>query len=176
MCSEPAPNGPPVHNHHRARQEVSLTVGADATVNFTLAVGALQQTETVTASSEFGQIEVAKSQPRSAIVARQVEALPVLDRNVLALAQLLPGSGPDNSLAGAQRFAVSKFGATSPGRRTNSNRICTRRGSSSSPLTRPSIRTTRAPTRFHSPSSSPAVTVTMPARSVCTCKILLPPK
>lgn len=88
------------------RREITLTVGADATVDFKLSVAALQ--ETITVTGETPLVEVARSQPSSTIVSDQVSSLPVLERNFLALAQLLPGSGPDNSRT--QRFAVTKFG------------------------------------------------------------------
>lgn len=87
-------------------REITLTVGADATVDFKLGVAALQ--ETVTVSGDAPLIEVAKSQPSAVVVAEQVAQLPVLERNFLTLAQLLPGSGPDNS--SSQRFANTKFG------------------------------------------------------------------
>ncbi len=93
------------------KREIVLTVGADTTVNLTLAVGGLEETLTVAATA--ATVDVGKSHLRSTIVADEVQSLPVLERNVMALAQLLPGSGPDNSLAAAQRFAVAKFGGGS---------------------------------------------------------------
>ena len=51
---------------------------------------------------------MSKAQPSSVIVGEQLAALPVLDRNFLVLAQLLPGAAP---LTGVNsRFAVTKFG------------------------------------------------------------------
>jgi hypothetical protein len=51
---------------------------------------------------------VSKAQPSSVIVGAQLAALPVLDRNFLVLAQLMPGAAP---LTGVNsRFAVTKFG------------------------------------------------------------------
>ncbi len=93
------------------KREIVLSVGADVMLHIILAVGRLDETVTVVGSA--ATVDVAKSHLRSTIVADEVESLPVLERNVLALAQLLPGSGPDNSLAAAQRFAVSKFGGAS---------------------------------------------------------------
>ena len=53
-------------------------------------------------------MEPARSQPSSIVTKRQIDTLPVLERNFLVLAQLLPGSGP---IAGTNtRFAVTKFG------------------------------------------------------------------
>ncbi|MFN8061621.1 MAG: TonB-dependent receptor [Vicinamibacterales bacterium] len=83
-----------------------LTVGADLTVDVKLGVAALA--ENLTVVGETPLVEVAKSQPSSVVVGEQVSSLPVLERNFLALAQLLPGSGPDNSRT--QRFTVTKFG------------------------------------------------------------------
>ena len=59
-------------------------------------------------AAEVPLVETARSQPSSTITKREVDALPVLERNFLVLAQLLPGSGPLNSTVG--RFAVTKFG------------------------------------------------------------------
>ncbi|MGE3843901.1 MAG: TonB-dependent receptor [Vicinamibacterales bacterium] len=85
---------------------VTLVVGADATLNFTLAVATLAETVTVVGESPL--VEVSKATPSSVIVGEQLAALPVLDRNFLVLAQLLPGAAP---LTGVNsRFAVTKFG------------------------------------------------------------------
>jgi hypothetical protein len=87
-------------------KRVPLIVGADATVNFTLPVAGVETGTTVVADASL--IEITQSEPSSTVTRSQVDRLPVLDRNVLALAQLLPGSGPLNSTVG--RFAVTKFG------------------------------------------------------------------
>jgi len=42
-------------------------------------------------------VEVAKSQPSSVVTVQQMENIPVLSRSFLEMAQILPGSGPDNS-------------------------------------------------------------------------------
>ena len=64
--------------------------------------------ESVIVSGESPLVEVAKAQPSSVIVGEQLAVLPVLDRNFLVLAQLLPGAAP---LTGVNsRFAVTKFG------------------------------------------------------------------
>jgi hypothetical protein len=88
------------------RRSLTLTVGADATVDFQLTVATLQ--ETVTVSSGAPVIEVSQSQQSSMILPEQVQALPNLGRNFLELAQLMPGSGPDNSRT--QYFNPTKFG------------------------------------------------------------------
>lgn len=85
---------------------VTLTVGADAKVDFKLKVASLQ--ETITVSGEVPLVETARSEPTSVVLADQISALPVLDRNFLVLAQTLPGSAP--LTAGNTSFASTKFG------------------------------------------------------------------
>jgi carboxypeptidase family protein/TonB-dependent receptor-like protein len=87
-------------------RRVSLLVDADATVNFTLAVASVSDRVTVTGDSPL--VEVTRSEPASVITKSQVDALPILDRNFLTLAQLLPGSGPVNGTV--PRFAITRFG------------------------------------------------------------------
>jgi len=89
------------------KRELTLTVGADARLDFTLALQAVE--ETVTVSGAAPLVEVAKSQPSSVVVGEQIAALPVIDRQFLALAQLLPGSGPNTQ---SQRFSTTKFGGS----------------------------------------------------------------
>lgn len=89
-----------------ARREITLTVGADVTLDFRLALATLQ--ESVTVSGSTPAIEVARAQLQSVVLSDQVSALPTLGRNFLELAQLLPGSGPDNSRV--QYFNPTKFG------------------------------------------------------------------
>jgi hypothetical protein len=85
---------------------LTLTVGADAKVDFKLKVASLS--ETVTVSGESPLVETAKSEPTSVVLADQISTLPVLDRNFLVLAQTLPGSAP--LTAGNTSFASTKFG------------------------------------------------------------------
>jgi hypothetical protein len=85
---------------------LTLTVGADAIIDFKLGLASVQETLTVT--GEVPMVEVTKSQPTSVVTAEQLKSVPVLSRNFLELAQLLPGSGPDN--ARSQSFVVTKFG------------------------------------------------------------------
>jgi hypothetical protein len=88
------------------KRAVTLLVGANTTVNLQLSVATLS--ENVIVSGESPLVEVAKAQPSSVIVGEQLAVLPVLDRNFLVLAQLLPGAAP---LTGVNnRFAVTKFG------------------------------------------------------------------
>ncbi len=94
-----------------ARRNVVLVVGADAELNITMGVAAVN--ENVTVTGEAPLVEVAKSQPSSVITATQLESLPVLSRNFLVLAQLLPGAGPISlrSPSNLPRNGVTKFGA-----------------------------------------------------------------
>ena len=87
-------------------RRVSLFVGSDATLNFTLTVSGASEQTTVTAT--VTAIETARSQPVSVVTRSDVEALPVLERNFLVLAQLLPGAAPINTTVG--RFVVTRFG------------------------------------------------------------------
>lgn len=86
------------------RREITLVVGSDATLDVSMAVATLNETVTVTGESPL--VEVAKSQPSSVITGQQIENLPVLSRNFLVLAQLMPGAAP----ARGGQFAITKFG------------------------------------------------------------------
>lgn len=85
---------------------ITLTVGADATLDLKLKVASVQ--ESVTVSGEAPLVETARSGPTSVVLADQISALPVLDRSFLVLAQTLPGSAP--LTAGNTSFATTKFG------------------------------------------------------------------
>ena len=92
------------------RRNVVLVVGADAELNITLGVGTVS--ESVTVTGEAPLVEVGKSQPSSVISAAQLEQLPVLSRDFLVLAQLLPGAGPISRASSTQpRNGSTKFGA-----------------------------------------------------------------
>ena len=92
------------------RRGVTLVVGADASLDVTLGVASLA--ETITVTGETPLIEVAKSQPSSVITAAQLEQLPVLSRNFLVLAQLLPGAAPiSRAVSTLPRNGATKFGA-----------------------------------------------------------------
>jgi len=84
---------------------VTLTVGADNIVDLSLTLAAVQESVTVTGTGVA--VSVAKAEMSSVVVPTQVEALPTLGRNVLELAQILPGSAPDNSRT--QYFNPTKF-------------------------------------------------------------------
>ena len=87
-------------------RRVALPVGADARLNFTLVVAGVVEQTTVNAAAPL--VEVARSQPSSVVTRQDIATLPVLDRNFLVLAQLVPGSGPINSTV--TRSATTKFG------------------------------------------------------------------
>ncbi len=87
------------------KREVVLTIGADLTIDFKMGMAAVS--ESLTVVGETPLVEVAKSQPSSVVVADQVAALPVLQRNFLTLAQLLPSTAPNNL---GQKFSVIQFG------------------------------------------------------------------
>jgi hypothetical protein len=87
------------------KREVVLTIGTELTIDLKLGVAALAETLTVVAQTPL--VEVAKSQPSSVVVAEQVASLPVLQRNFLTLAQLLPSTTPNNL---GQKFSVIQFG------------------------------------------------------------------
>jgi len=86
------------------RRQVVLVVAAEASVDITMALASVA--ENVTVIGEQPLVEAAKSQPSSVVTGQQIEALPVLSRNFLVLAQLMPGAAP----ARAGQFAITKFG------------------------------------------------------------------
>lgn len=87
-----------------ATREIVLTIGANATLDLTLGVATLEESITVTAQTPI--VEVARAAPTSTIVESQIQALPVLERNFLALAQLMPGAAPNY----ISKFSRVKFG------------------------------------------------------------------
>jgi carboxypeptidase family protein len=92
------------------RRGITLVVGSEATLDLELGVANLA--ETITVTGEAPLIEVAKSQPSSVITAAQLESLPVLSRDFLVLAQLLPGAAPITRQSDTlPRNGTTKFGA-----------------------------------------------------------------
>lgn len=85
-------------------RDIVLTIGANATLDLKLGVAALE--ETITVSAQTPIVEVARAAPTSTIVESQIQALPVLERNFLALAQLMPGAAPNYT----SKFSRVKFG------------------------------------------------------------------
>ena len=91
------------------RRGITLVVGADATLNVTLGVATLA--ETITVTGETPLIEVSRSQPSSVITAAQLENMPVISRNFLVLAQLMPGAAPiSRAVSTLPRNGATKFG------------------------------------------------------------------
>jgi len=89
------------------RRQLALNIGGNQTLNLRMAVAAVQ--ESVTVTTQAPMVEVAKSQLSSVVDSKQLSTLPVLSRNILELAQILPGSAPDNSRTAAS-FTTTKFG------------------------------------------------------------------
>ena len=87
-----------------ARRAVILVIGGDVRTDLELGVATLE--ETVTVSGSAALIEVTKSAPSTTIVSDQIQALPVLERNFLSLAQMMPGAGPNYT----SKFSRVKFG------------------------------------------------------------------
>lgn len=85
-------------------RQIVLTIGANATLDFQLGVAAVS--ESITVSGATPLLEVARAAPTSTIVESQIQALPVLERNFLALAQLMPGAAPNYT----SKFSRVKFG------------------------------------------------------------------
>jgi outer membrane receptor protein involved in Fe transport len=88
------------------KREITLNIGGNQLLDLKLVVASLQESVTVTGAHPM--IEVAKSQLSSVMDSERIASLPVLSRNILELAQILPGSAPDNSRT--QPFATTKFG------------------------------------------------------------------
>ncbi|MGH9383153.1 MAG: TonB-dependent receptor domain-containing protein [Vicinamibacterales bacterium] len=87
-----------------AKRELVLTIGANVTLDLKLGVAAIE--ESITVSAQAPVIEVARAAPSSTIVEGQIQALPVLERNFLALAQIMPGAAPNY----ISKFSRVKFG------------------------------------------------------------------
>lgn len=68
---------------------VTLNVGAQTVVDFTLAVG--QQTQTVTVEGQVSQVETTSSAVAALVDQRQMSELPLNGRNFEQLIQLAPG-------------------------------------------------------------------------------------
>ena len=102
------------------RRGITLTVGAQAVVDFSLSVGQSQQT--VTVEGEVSQVDTVSTAVSSYVEQKQINELPLNGRNFTDLVALVPGvaagsqigNGGANLLYGVQNnFAVS--GARSEG-------------------------------------------------------------
>ena len=98
---------------------ITLLVGTDVTINFTMKVGAVAQNVTVTEAAE-AEIEVTKSEPASVINDQQIDNLPVLNRDFLVIAQTMPGSATMTNMGVYPAFNVTKFGGVADQRSGNS--------------------------------------------------------
>jgi Carboxypeptidase regulatory-like domain len=87
-------------------RQVTLAVGTETTLNFTLTVSGVATT--VVVEADAGSASSAEARPSSLVVAGELASLPEIGRNFLVMAQLLPGSGPLN--ATVTRSATTKFG------------------------------------------------------------------
>jgi outer membrane receptor protein involved in Fe transport len=81
---------------------ISLTVGAVATVNVSLQVGATQ--ESVTVSAEVPVVETTRSQTSTTVTSQQVADLPINGRNFLDFTVLTPGVSRDPTRTGDLSF------------------------------------------------------------------------
>jgi hypothetical protein len=91
------------------RRGITLVVGSEATLD--LALGVANLAETITVTGEAPLIEVSRSQPSSVITAAQLENMPVISRNFLVLAQLMPGAAPiSRAVSTLPRNGATKFG------------------------------------------------------------------
>ena len=92
-----------------SKRLVSVIVGTDSTIDFNLGVSGVAENITVT-DEAAALVETTKSAPKSVIDSQQLSALPVLNRNFLAIAQTMPGAASVTNLAVTTRFASTKFG------------------------------------------------------------------
>jgi hypothetical protein len=91
------------------KKAITLLVGSDVAVDFSLGVAGVSENITVT-GEVAALVEVTKSAPSSVVDNQQLAALPVLNRNFLVVAQTMPGAASMQNLAVTTRFAVTKFG------------------------------------------------------------------
>jgi hypothetical protein len=92
-----------------SKHTVSLLVGSDVTVDFTLGLAGVAETVTVMGEAA-SLVETTKSAPKSVIDSAQLADLPVLNRNFLVVAQDMPGAASTANLSTTNRFSVTKFG------------------------------------------------------------------
>jgi hypothetical protein len=86
------------------KKGIQLFLGQEATIDFELAVASVVETLTVTASAPL--VEVTKSEVSTVVDRRQIDALPLADRNFANLTRLTPGVvGAD--LIGGQQSTTS---------------------------------------------------------------------
>ena len=88
------------------KRQVTLAIGADLNIDFKLTISSLEESVTVVGGRTM--VEVTKSQLSSVVDSEQVATLPVLSRSFVELAQLLPGTGVNNTQGSA--FITTRFG------------------------------------------------------------------
>lgn len=98
------------------RREIELLMGYEARADFVLDLAGVEEVVTITAEAPL--VELTKAQPSSVVTNEQVEDLPVLNRNFLALATIMPGATPHY-----QKFAAVKFGGAADQRNAYSTLI-----------------------------------------------------
>ncbi len=86
------------------RSGIRLTVGQQAALDFTMKVSAIQ--ETVTVTGEAPLVDTQRSHVSSTIEEKQIQELPLLSRNFLTLAALVPGAGRNTSITGTQPLQI----------------------------------------------------------------------
>jgi hypothetical protein len=100
-------------------RNVTLVVGTETTLNFTLTVSGVASG--VVVQGDAGSAWTTQARPSSVVVAGELAALPEIGRNFLVMAQLLPGSGPLN--ATVARSATTKFGGVADQRSSFTTQI-----------------------------------------------------
>jgi len=83
------------------RPDVRLSAGSEVAIDFRLGVSQLE--EQVTVTGEAPLIESTRSHVSLTIDEKQISELPLLDRDFLALAKLVPGAGRDTSAVTGRR-------------------------------------------------------------------------
>lgn len=88
---------------------LNLLVGSNQELDFSLGTAGSAETITVDAGGDT-TIATTASQPSAVIDNKQLAALPVLNRNFLAVAQTMPGAAPVAAQSVYTKWAVTKFG------------------------------------------------------------------
>jgi Carboxypeptidase regulatory-like domain/TonB dependent receptor len=86
------------------RKGVRLVVGQEVTVDFAMKVSTVAETVTVTGVAPL--VDTQRSQVSATIEEKQIQDLPLLSRNFLALAALVPGAGRNTSITGTQPLQI----------------------------------------------------------------------
>jgi hypothetical protein len=86
------------------RDNIQLTVGQQLALNFIMKVGTANQT--VEVEEQAPLLSTEQSQVSSTISQEQIKDLPLLSRNFLALAALVPGAGRNTSATGTQPLQI----------------------------------------------------------------------